>query len=80
VPGFLLGLGKPAPDSDRINEKKDDVLDDERRFGLQPSAIHATDTTINIVKPATEVRAFTLAATRAAARTVVTAANVLRIG
>ena len=45
----------------------------------QPSAIQAMDATMNIMKPATVIRAFTLAATRAAARTVVAAAKVLRI-
>jgi len=45
----------------------------------QPSAIQAMDATMNIMKPATVLRAFKLAATRAAARTVVAAAKVLRI-
>ena len=45
----------------------------------QPSAIQAIDATMNIMKLATVTRAFTLAATRAAARTVVAAAKVLRI-
>ena len=45
----------------------------------QPSAIQAIDATMKIMKPATVMRAFRLAATRAAARTVDAAAKVLRI-
>jgi hypothetical protein len=45
----------------------------------QPSTIQATEATMKIMKPATVMRAFRLAATREAARTVVTAANVLKI-
>ena len=77
---FLFRLGKPAPDSNRINQKKDYVLDDERRSAFKPAVnLQAIEARIKITKPATVMRAFRLAATRAAARTVVTAANVLRI-
>ena len=77
---FLLRLWKPAPDSDRVDQEKNDVLDDERRFAFKPAVNHpAYEARIKIMKPATMMRAFRLAATRAAARTVVTVANVLRI-
>ena len=45
----------------------------------EPSAIHAREATMKITKPATVMRAFQLAATSAAVRIVVTAANVLKI-
>jgi hypothetical protein len=45
----------------------------------QPSAIQAMEATMKIMKPATVTRAFKLTAKSDAARTIVTAANVLRI-
>ena len=51
----------------------------EYLFSNQPSAIQAMDATIKIAKPATVMRALTLAATMAAARIVVQAAKVLSI-
>jgi hypothetical protein len=44
-----------------------------------PSAIQAIEATMKMMKPATATRAYRLAATSEAARTVVTAANVRKI-
>ena len=49
----------------------------EDLFSSQPSAIQATEATMNITNPATVMRAFMFAATIAAARMVVQAATVL---
>ena len=49
----------------------------EDLFSSQPSAIQATEATMNITSPATDMRALMFAATIAAARMVVQAARVL---
>jgi hypothetical protein len=52
---------------------------DDALLSRQPSASHAREATMKITRPATVMRAFQMAATSAAVRTVVTAANVLKI-
>lgn len=50
----------------------------EDLFSNQPSAIHASEAITKVAKPTTVIRAFALAATIAAPRTVVQVAKVLR--
>ena len=73
---IVFGFRKPAPDPEDVDQEKNSILDDQRGLALQPAIDHPGEgAMMKIINPATMSRAFQLAATSAAAMTVITAAD-----